>query len=157
MSKLKKLSGEDHVQKFYEDPYHCCRWCHWSKIEDPFEGRKCFFDKESVEVDTCVQDVYEVAETGLLSQTIEEVLNTEKLSDKLMYKLMDCFQNWRISDKKREEFMKHFREEWSEFADFDLKPELDEKISVLYQKRAEEFSNSDGFVVSDDFCCKHFE
>ena len=53
--------------------------------------------------------------------------------------------------------MKHFREEWSEFADFDLKPELDEKISVLYQKRAEEFSKSDGFVVSDDFCCKHFE
>ena len=58
MSKLKKLSGEDHVQKFYEDPYHCCRWCHWSKIEDPFEGRKFFFDKESVEVNTCVQDVY---------------------------------------------------------------------------------------------------
>lgn len=158
MSKLKRLTEEDHVQRFYDDPYHCCRWCHWSAVEDPFEGRKCFYHHNStVEAESGIFDVYSVAEDGHLAQAIEEVLNTQRLSDKFMYRLMGCFEDWKLSNNRRAEFMEHFREEWSEFVDFDLKEELDEKISTLYQKKIEEGSKTEGFCVSDDFCCKYFE
>lgn len=160
MSKLKKLSDEDIVDRYYDDPYHCCRWCHWSRVDDPFEGRKCYYKHhETVEPNGCVQDVYRVAEEGLLSQALEEVLNSQNLSDRLMYSLMDIFAGWKLSNKRRAEFMEHFREVWGEFADFSLKEKLDEKVSVLYQSKVEEFVNEagEGFVVSDDFCCKYFE
>lgn len=159
LSKLKRLTEEDHFRKFHDDPYHCCRWCHWSKVEDPFDGRKCFYHHNpTVEVEGNIQDVYKVAEDGLLSQALEEVLNEEPLVNKLMLKVEHILDKWNISQKRKQEFEKHFIEVWGEFADFDLKEKLDDKVSVLYQTKVEEFGNeSEGIPVSDDFCCKYFE
>ncbi len=146
MAKLKRVVRTEDPK---EDMYHCCRWCHWYK-----EG-KCYCKEYSAGGDSL--DVYEVSENGYLSETLEETLNNEKLIKEFMFDVESILDKWGVSQKRKKEFEEHFRQSWGSFADTSLKEVLDENVSVLYQTKMEECSQTSGVYVSEDFCCKYFE
>lgn len=135
---------------------HCCRWCKY------FEKGKCYNKKvvEQVQENGITLSVYAVSEEGYASQTIEEVLNNETLIRKFVSEVEKCFEKWNISQKRREEFQKHFIECWSEFADFSLKEVLDEEILKCYATRIEDsMVNEEGVSIESpsSFSCKYWE
>lgn len=131
----------------------CCRWCHY------YQNGKCWNKGVALNYSDSILNVFSVAENGYSSQAIEEVLNTDRLSNKLMYSLMEIFDKWNISGKRKGEFIEHFRECWSEFADMDLKEELDDAVAVVYQKYLDpDGVDFDGTEIynPEDYCCKEW-
>ena len=101
-----------------------------------------------------------MSENGYLAQTLEETLNNEELLKGFMLSVESILDKWNISQKRKKEFEEHFRQEWSEFADFQLKEELDEQVSKCYQNFFDEPSGEcyEGVEISDpeNFCCKEW-
>lgn len=137
--KLRKVD-KDNWQK-------CCRWCHY------YYNGKCFnksviasFSEDSINT------MYEVAESGRLSEVIEETLHSVKLSEfkELEYKLRE----WKVSEKRIKEFNDLFMECYSQFTDFTLKEKLDEDISRCYLNF--ESNQTDGVEIfnPEEFCCR---
>lgn len=142
-----------------DDWQHCCRWCHYYCYSgDPTEGYKCY-NKEVNKNAMYGFNIYSVAENGYLSQALEEGLNNQRLVDKFMCAVMDKLDEWKISGKRKVEFIHHFRECWSEFADMDLKEHLDEVVSGCYQSQAEMGEGIDGVDIDNpsEFVCKYWE
>lgn len=133
------------------DMHHVCRWC------VHFYNGKCF--RGIISTDNTVEAVYSVAESGRLSETIEETLNSIK-PQPFERELKDKLKEWGLSGKRIEEFWKLFTECLGEYLDMKCKPELDEKISVLYQTYAEDYeTKSRGVEIKDpeSFYCKEWE
>lgn len=135
----------------YESLYHVCRWCKW------YQGGKCINEVfAGTQIDA--EGVYQVAEDGRLSGVIEETLHSVNTS-KMENDLKEVLYDFNLSDKRIKEFFKAFGECLTEFYDMRLKDELDEAVSMLYQKDAEkrgtEFS---GIEIADPttFYCKEF-
>lgn len=127
---------------------HCCRYCHY------YESGKCY--KQNIITSGEELRVYAVAENGYLAQTLEETLNNEELLKRFMFGVESILDKWNISQKRKKEFEEHFRQEWSEFADFQLKEELDEQVSKCYQNHLSDVDVDEGIEISDpeNFCCK---
>lgn len=129
---------------------HCCRYCHY------YESGKCY--KQNIITSGEELRVYAVAENGYLAQTLEETLNNEELLKRFMFGVESILDKWNISQKRKKEFEEHFRQEWSEFADFQLKEELDEQVSKCYQNHLSDVDVDEGIEISDpeNFCCKEW-
>ena len=129
---------------------HCCRYCHY------YENGKCY--KQNIITSGEELRVYAVAENGYLAQTLEETLNNEELLKGFMFGVESILDKWNISQKRKKEFEEHFRQEWSEFADFQLKEELDEQVSECYQNHLSDVDVDEGIEISDpeNFCCKEW-
>lgn len=145
--KLKRVvKADDSWQK-------CCRWCHY------YQNGKCWNRDIALNYSDNPFNVYSVSENGYSSQAIEEVLNTDRLVNMLMYSLMEKFDEWKLSGKRKGEFVQHFKECWGEFADVHLKEELDEAVSIVYQKYLDtDGAEFDGTYIDspEDFCCKEW-
>lgn len=128
----------------------CCRYCHY------YEHGKCY--KNNIITSSDELRVYAVSENGYLAQTLEETLNNEELLKGFMLSVESILDKWNISQKRKKEFEEHFRQEWSEFADFQLKYELDEQVSKCYQNFFDELGGEcyEGVEILDpqSFCCK---
>ena len=128
----------------------CCRYCHY------YEQGKCY--KKNIITSGEELRLYAVSENGYLAQTLEETLNNEELLKGFMLSVESILDKWNISQKRKKEFEEHFRQEWSEFADFQLKEELDEQVSKCYQNFFDEPSGEcyEGVEILDpqSFCCK---
>lgn len=76
----------------------------------------------------------------------------------LMYSLMEIFDEWRMSGKRKAEFKEHFKLCWGEFADMLLKEELDEAVSIVYQNHLDPELEFEGTYIDDpnEFCCKEW-
>lgn len=149
-----KLKARPVVRKKQEDDWqHCCRYCHY------YENGKCWNKGNFFMLDE-VDNVFRVAEDGILSQVLEEVLNDEPMVKSFMFSLEHILDKWGISQKRKKEFDEHFRECWSKFADFKLKEELDEKVSVCYQDFIDAHANSNesGIDIENpsEFVCKEW-
>ena len=144
--KLKRVvKSDDNWQR-------CCRWCHY------YQNGKCWNKDVAYNYQNGL-DVYSVAENGYSSQAIEEVLNSDHLRDQFMYSLMEVFDKWKISGKRKAEFMEHYKECWGEFADMTLKEKLDEAVSIVYQSRLDPYElEFEGTYIDDpnEFCCKEW-
>lgn len=134
-----------------EDMYHVCRWCKW------YIGGKCVNETFSKEVDTT--PIYQVAESGKLSEVISETLgsiSTKKIQEELREKL----ESFKLSDKRISEVIEVLSSEMAELVDEVCKPRLDQAISVLYQGKADTaFTSVEGGVEIADpesFYCKEF-
>lgn len=133
-----------------DDMYHVCRWCRY------YKNGKCFKGFASHDLD---EDVYEVAESGELSEVIEETLNSSFPKD-LIEGIKDILRGYKVSEKRIKEVEKFYNEKLPEVLDFDLKEKLDEAISILYQGSAERSAEiKRGLTINDpeDFYCKYFE
>lgn len=140
------------VVKGVDNWLRCCRYCHY------YEQGKCY--KKNIITSGEELRVYAVSENGYLAQTLEETLNNEELLKGFMLSVESILDKWNISQKRKKEFEEHFRQEWSEFADFQLKEELDEQVSKCYQNFFDEPSGEcyEGVEISDpeNFCCKEW-
>lgn len=140
-----KMEDED-----MDSMYHACRWCR------NYEKGKCMCDKIDEPESTAVDYVFDVAESGQLSEVLEESLHSadqQAFKDTLRVKLID----WKISGKHITEFTELFDECMMEFLDTKCKPLCDENVSRLYQHMPE--PESKGAIIKDpeEFCCKYFE
>ena len=137
------------VQKKDDSWQHCCRYCHY------YSNGKCW-NKDLSIVGEEVMNVYSVSEDGYLSETLEETLNGEDLVKEFMYSVESILDKWNISQKRKKEFEEHFIQKWSEFADFQLKEELDEQVSKCYQNHLSDVDVDEGIEIFDpeNFCCK---
>lgn len=140
-----------------DDMYHACRWCHW------FDNGKCC--KGIVDIDRSlpvVPVVYDVSESGALSGTLEESLGSANRAE-FKRRLREELLKLKPSQKKFKEFFQVFDECMEQFLDLDVKPLLDNDISMLYQNRIEGTVNATSasaeVVIKEpaDFCCKYFE
>ena len=129
--------------------YHTCRWCKW------FQNGACI-NKALCPTDTIdILDIYAIAESGRLSEVIEEILNscsTRKIERELTDKLL----SYNLSKKRVDEVIQVFRDCLGEFLDFECKPELDRAVSKLYQEV--QGKDAEGVEISDPttFYCKEF-
>ena len=134
-----------------DDMYHVCRWCKW------YIGGKCVNEAFSKEIDTT--PVYQVAESGKLSEIISETLGSIS-TKKIQAELREKLEGFKLSDKRISEVMDMLSSEITEWIDKSCKPELDEAISGLYQGEADTaFTSVDGGVEIADpesFYCKEF-
>lgn len=140
--KLKRVDREkDGWQK-------CCRYCHYYKSG-------CCWNK-NLSIFGNMFEVYNVSEEGHLSQCLEETLNDGNLVKKFMLSVESILDKWKVSQKRKKEFEEHFKECWSEFADFQLKENLDENIAICYQSYLDRTGNVNGFEIQDpnNFVCK---
>lgn len=150
--KLKRVSKN----KVDDSWQHCCRWCHY------FENGKCYNSDvvNQIEESSYWGAIYGVAESGKLSGVIEETLNDEPLIKTFLFSIESILDKWNISQKRKKEFEEHFRECWSEFADFKLKEALDEQVSISYQNEVDKLTwRSGGYVEitePEDYCCKYW-
>lgn len=126
-----------------------CRWC-----KHFING--CCYNSKMNESFTDNNTLYEVSESGQLSEVIEETLQDVKLEEfrELEYKLRE----WRLSEKRIKEFLELFKncyDDWS----VSLRDTLDENISRIYLNYASETSESEGVSISDpdNFCCEEWE
>ena len=131
-----------------EDLYHCCRWCKWY-----YEG-ECHNENFNNAVD--FDAIWAVAEEGRLSGVIEETINSIS-TEKIERELEKTLQRFNLSGKRVDEALQVLRDMLPEWLDFECKPKLDEEISRLYQKAADE-SGGGGVDISDpeSFYCKEF-
>ena len=135
------------VLKSNDDWQKCCRWCHY------YENGKCTHSLSptgSSEEAT----VYSVAESGKLSEVIEETLHS--IPPKAFSELEYLLRDWKISEKRIKEFQKVFGECLDQYLDMEVKPELDEKISVLYQSEVENTSWDSEIPDPEEYCCKEW-
>ena len=123
--------------------YHNCKWCRY------FEGGKC--SKSSDIFDRSVRDeLYELTESGKLSDAIKESVKIPKLS-----KLERTLAWYDISQKRQKEILQAVRAELEEFIP-DLAERIDDSICRL-------ISNMDGKAEDleirdpESFYCKYFE
>lgn len=147
-----RLKAVNSFRKSDDSWQHCCRWCHY------FSDGKCWNKKcaSTMMLDENL-NVFSVAENGYSAQAIEETLNTEKHIKSFMLEVESILDKWNISQKRKKEFEKHFIECWSEFADFTLKEELDEAVSLVYQKYLDpDGQNFNGIEIDNpsEFYCK---
>lgn len=96
-------------------------------------------------------EVYLVAEEGHLSETIEEVLGSMKLTS--FNDLEHTLRDWGVSNKRIKEFNTVFKECYEKFSE-DLKEVLNEQVSLCYQNRLDR--KVEGVIISnpEDFVCK---
>jgi len=129
-----------------EEMYHTCRWCHYFK-----EG-KCW-NRGMFAGDCGSVDVFSISEEGYLSEVLNETVHGVKLEEfrELEYKLRD----WGVSEKRIKEFNSLFAECFDQWADMNLIPELDEKVSVCYQNRLYDDETFTGIEIAnpeDNYC-----
>lgn len=132
------------VLKSNDDWQKCCRWCHY------YQNGMCYNNNVSVEE---TAPVYKVAEEGYLSETIEEFFEGVKLTE--FHELEYQLREWKISEKRVEEFKKLFKECYDQWV-LNHKEELDEVIDRCYQNHMSEQLDSDGVYINDpeNYCCK---
>lgn len=138
------------VKKKYDDSWQrCCKYC------KHFEEGRC--NKNVVNADQV--GVYNVSENGYAAQAIEEVLDNEDLIRPFMRDLMEIFDKWNLSQKKKQEFQKHFKECWSQFADMSLKGEIDEQVMKCYAMYVMYGDDAQGITITDptNFVCADWE
>jgi hypothetical protein len=123
--------------------YHNCKWCRC------FESGKC--SRSSDIFDRSVRDeLYELAESGKLSEAIKESVKIPKLS-----KLERTLAWYDISQKRQKEILQAVRAELEEFIP-DLAEGIDDSVSKLISNlggKAEDLEIRD----PESFYCKYFE
>lgn len=149
IKKLQSNAKFDMEDKDMDEMYHACRWC-----RSYTRGKCC---RGIAEPDSSTIDwVYSVAESGQLSEVLEESLNSADQKDfksELQLKLKD----YKVSKKHIAEFMELFDGCMQQFLDDQCRTLCDENISLLYQNMPD--LKSDGVTIKDpeEFCCKYFE
>ena len=136
--KLKKISkGAD-----LNDMYHTCRWCHY------YQNGKCY--NHVAEQDSL--SIYQVSESGKLSEVIEETLESVKRTP--FKELEYMLQDWGVSQKRIKEFGEKFNKCFDEYK-LDLKEWLDEKVSECYQTELDgkEYSGLE-ILNPEEYYCK---
>jgi hypothetical protein len=131
-----------------DEMYHTCRWCKY--YDKGYCHNKAFGGYDDI-------GLYEVAESGRLSEVIEETLNSidpKSITDELKAKL----KSYKISDKRVEEVLTLFKGCMAEFLDMECKPALDERVSILYQSAGDGMCDIPVYISEpESFYCKHFE
>lgn len=137
------------MSKDYEDMYHTCRWCKY--FEKGMCINRCLGGNDGVDI----LDIYAIAESGKLSEVLEETLNSIK-PVKVERELKGKLLSFNLSKKRVEEVLQVFRECLGEFLDFECKSKLDEAVSRLYQ--GVETGKDGGVEITDPhtFYCKEF-
>jgi hypothetical protein len=131
------------------DMYHTCRWCKW------YQGGKCINTAFTAGSDD-VLGVYEVAESGRLSEAIQETLNSASL-ETLERELRGRLADYKLSGKKIEELVQAFYDGMEMLVEREFTPKLDEVISKLYQDHAGTVE-PEGVEIVDPhtFYCREF-
>lgn len=132
-----------------EDMYHTCRWCKY------YQNGACVNNALGSIDAVDIMDIYEIAESGKLSEVLEETLNSV-IPVKLERELENKLLSYNLSNKRVVEVLQVFRDCLAEFLDFECKPKLDEAVSKLYQ--GVETGKGDGVQITDPhtFYCKEF-
>jgi hypothetical protein len=105
-----------------------------------------------------IVSVYDVAESGKLSEVLEETLNNVK-PEEFLQEAESLLKSWKVSSKRIEELKKLWEEMIPDFLDLTLKQELDEQISILYQQEIDKHNPSDEIQIlnPESFYCKEWE
>ena len=148
--KLRKVSKTKVVSHSDPIPNHCCRWCHY------YEHGKCYHPSITNSFVDNSQKIYKVAEDGTLSEALKEVMADTTLHV-MSREIKNLLTFHGLSNKKAEEVLTEIMES-IEIRDNKLIENLDDKISVLYQKAADEVDEDVGVEIAypDEFYCNEF-
>lgn len=127
-----------------------CRWCKHYRYGKCYRGSFRVVEMGSV---------YAVADSGQLSEVIEETLHSIKPKE-FLQEAEELLTEWKISKKRIEELKRLWSEMIPEFLDFELKQALDEQVSVLYQREldlSELQLDEIEILEPETFYCKEWE
>lgn len=151
MKLKKRVVGKTFVPISEDERFHCCRYCHY------YRDGKCL-NKQVISStgNSVFLSVVDVAESGKLSGVLEEAIHSCDTKE-ITSELIDLLKSWKISDKRVREFEQTFKEVFDQWADFTLKPEIDESVDRLYQNEVTDGDYS-GIEISDPdtYYCKEW-
>lgn len=125
------------------DLYHNCRWCRF------YSKGKCV--KTSEVFTTSVSDeLYDLMESGKLSEAIEEGLKLPKMS-----KLKSLLEWYSISQKRQKEILQAVAEELKDFIP-NMVEGIDDSVSQLISTVGSEIEDLEP-KDPESFYCKYFE
>ena len=148
--KLRKVSKTKVVSHSDLIPNHACRYCHY------YEHGKCYHPYLTHSYVDNSMKIYKVAEDGTLSEALKEVMADTTLHI-MSREIKNLLTFHGLSNKKAEEVLTDIMES-IEVRDNKLIENLDDKISVVYQKAADEVDEDVGVEIAypDEFYCKEF-
>lgn len=155
--KLKKVVINSQVQDINNFPFgeperfKTCRYCRY------YECGKCYNKKIMSFISGAKPEIYDVSESGRLSDTIRETAGS--CDTKGMKKeLIDLLKKWKVSSKRIEEFEHTFDEVLEQWLEFSLRDDLDEAISILYETSVDTDNTTEGVEISNpsEYSCKEF-
>lgn len=134
MSRLKRRKSDD-WQK-------CCKYCHHFKNGSCTNQEGIYLDDE--------EPIYSVSEEGVLEDVIVETLGSVKLKE--FEPLEMLLRDYRLSEKRINEFKTLFKDCWEKFVDQTLTNKLENSVSYCYENY---YSGNYEFRISnpEEYCC----
>ena len=134
MSRLKRRKSDD-WQK-------CCKYCHYFKNGSCTNQEGIYLDDE--------EPIYSVSEEGVLEDVIVETLGSVRLKE--FEPLEMLLRDYRLSEKRINEFKTLFKDCWEKFVDQTLTNKLENSVSYCYENY---YSGNYEFRISnpEEYCC----